>query len=321
MEQVQVTSPPISFACDYPSSLAANQIYYLENRFPANIKLPNPCRITRVFIWNETNEDYPSDMVGNISFAIDPGKEYIKASGFPETQTSGPLYLKTLGILEMRTGMDHEKVYEFNPPLAYRPYQDAIVVAPETFTTANYTAQIYLGICFEAENDISSVTESIPVGATAVYQSTLDSLNANLANYSIRNLIPAISAGGTQVRVRVSAGSLCSVVNHASVGIQSGATSGTTAAPVELKFGGNSGVTIAAYKSVWSDWVNLTTTQRQNLLATVSMFGSATNWAYKTINADGNWNSQSDSWNTAAMQGTVTHQPTRSHIVDGVQVK
>lgn len=96
----------------------------------------------------------------------------------------------------------------------------------------------------------------------------LNSNNPNGANLSIRQAIPSIAAGGTQIRVTfnsdTTAGKRLTTV-HCSIAKQS---SGSTASatPVELTFSGASGFDIANNSSITSDWVGLTTTIGDNLL-------------------------------------------------------
>lgn len=78
-----------------------------------------------------------------------------------------------------------------------------------------------------------------------------------------------ISAGGTQVRVTFKAGTGGTmVVANCSIGIQSAAEV-TTATPVELKFSGVSGFSIASSATILSDWATLTTSNGQTLVVVI----------------------------------------------------
>lgn len=320
LEQVTIIAPSIDFTATSAASTAAKRVLYLENMLPSGLTLPNPTYITGFAMWNQMGTDYPSGTDGDISVAIDPGKQFVVASGFPATESIHPKFLKMLGVLECAPGAKRLYVApSFNPPLAYRPYRDCIIVAPEV--RGGVAMQVFLSISFMAEGDIAvPAPEAIPEGASDAYRITLDTNSPANGNLCIRNMLPIV-AGGTEIRAHLSALDSASVIGHASVGLRSGTSSSTLDTPVELKFGGVSGVSLAAHSGAWSDWVSLSTSPGQNLLLTVSQFGGTNNRAFKTANGDGNWNSASDSWNTAAMQGTATWQADRTHIVDRVQVR
>lgn len=322
MEQVTIVAPPIDFLLSGDSAMGAKCVLYLENMVPPNIVLPSVVYLTRTLIWNQmADRDYLAGCMGDISLGVDPGKQFTIASGFPATENAIPLFIKFLGALEFMPGASHQKIETYDPPIAYHPYRDCIIVAPEVGINSAQSVDIRLGFSFQADADLNVAVEAPPpTGTTDAFRATLDANSAGNPNYCIRPVIPAISVGGTQIRVHVSALQSACIINHASIGVQSGTTSSTTTVPVELKFGGASGVTVPANQGAWSDWTDFQTLSGQKLLATFSLFNSSNSWAYKKANGSGTLISSTDCWNTADMPG-ATAQEGRTHIVDRVQIR
>lgn len=314
-ELVTIVAPQIAFAYTAAESVRAKGVIYLEDIEPS---LPAVIYLRRFVIWNQgaASSGYPAGLNGDITVAVDPDRKYTEESGFPVAEMRDPKYLKLLGVMELRPGAPCWTDRTFDCPVAYRRGRDCIVIAPECSDTGGQAA-IFLAFGFEAAGDIG--VEAMPSGAADAFRMGLNSDCPSNGNICFRNLVP-IKAGGTEVRVRVRSFTSPSVVNHLSVGVQSSGST-TTATPVELTFNSASGVSLGAHQSKWSDWVSLGTSAGQKLLVTASLFNGNNAWAFRAANGAGAWNSASDSWNTAAMQGAVGYQLDRTHVIDRVQVR
>jgi hypothetical protein len=89
--------------------------------------------------------------------------------------------------------------------------------------------------------------------------------NGDCTGFSWRIHCGTLAAGGSQIRVRIKAGSGGSgaIVSHWSIGIGTGTGSNTTATPTELKVGGANGFTLAASAEAYSDWLAFPTVKGQ----------------------------------------------------------
>lgn len=114
---------------------------------------------------------------------------------------------------------------------------------------------------------------------------SLNSNNNGNGTVSIRTVVSNLAAGGTQIRVRFVASTTNPItVANAAVGIRSGSTVSTAAAPVELLFGGASGFALAAGQQITSDWADFVTTASDNLLV---IFDCVTNGSWRSLNPGG----------------------------------
>lgn len=309
LQQVALQFPPIQAANQ------TNAVLYLENVLSVADGLPNPCYITKVRIWCETGGVIPAG-TGNVAVAIDPGKAYITASGFPATQNVNAVFLKTLADWELLPDTPFEKVEDFNPPVVYNPGVDAIIFAPE-FVGLSGTLQIWVQLWVQATGDFPLPASQPDV----IFDQAVTNVSQITTLLSIRHMI-LINAPAPlgQVRVHVQALTEPETISGVSVGIQSGSTSSTVAPPVEATFGGASGFSIPNDQGLWSDWVNLPTTEGENLAVTVTIPAN-TYWAYRPTSTVSNYSSGIDNTLTAAMQGTVSFQANRSHVIDMVEVQ
>lgn len=91
-----------------------------------------------------------------------------------------------------------------------------------------------------------------------VWSRSLTTDNNNWSGYCIRTKNVSLSGGGDQIRVRfVASGSQALAVAHVGVAKVGSATwPSTQLAPIELKFGGANGFSIAAGATITSDWLN-----------------------------------------------------------------
>lgn len=120
-----------------------------------------------------------------------------------------------------------------------------------------------------------------------IFTGSFDSDNAGNNNYSYRQIIPLTGGALDQVRVTLQAGNgNDTTINNVSIGIWSGTTMITTAAPVELLFSGVSGCTIPFGTSLASDWVNLTGFTSSDKLVITWDFGTTNTW-FRTNNSSG----------------------------------
>lgn len=113
-----------------------------------------------------------------------------------------------------------------------------------------------------------------------VWSRTLSADNGNWSGYAIRCRANSLSGGGDQVRVRfVAAAANPFSTTNCSIGVLGGATfpSMTTNPPVQLKFSGANGFSIAAGATIISDWANLNFTSSDVLVIDID-FAVATNY-------------------------------------------
>lgn len=285
---------------------------------PPGTTLPNPCYIHRLMIWDDGAPPYPPDLNGNLAVSVDPNREYLKASGFPEQQLGLTQTLKTLGALLVGPGRGQMSDTVHNPPIAYR-HGDAIITAPNLPAPTGGGSRgfnVFLSFNYSAEADI---VPRQTVGL--VFDQRLNAVVSSVGNISIRNIIPPLPFAGTQVRARVATLGVTTIGAAASIGIRSGATSSTTTTPVPLKFnGGQAGFVLNANETLWSDWVNLTTQAGQSLMATVDLLNGNNNaYSYKKQSFAGNYSSASASAGSATMSAP-TFQMERTHIIDAVEI-
>jgi len=97
---------------------------------------------------------------------------------------------------------------------------------------------------------------------TTIFTTTFNLDDTGNVGFSIRQVCTITGNAQGQVRVTFNAASAGSAagglqLDHASIGIQTGANDATTAVPVELLFSGAHGFTIADGASIVSDWANL----------------------------------------------------------------
>lgn len=321
-EQVTIQLRFPAWPGTFASSRANYAAYQIRELVPVGTDLPDPLYITRVSLWNQNSMPYPAESRGHVALAIDPRGQYAAESGFPQQQATLPYFLKSLAIYEPMPSGPKGYVQAFNPPVAYRASQgDLLIWVPEVDGTGpmHVTATVY----FLANGDIPEPPpEPAPPDATTVYQITLVA-QAGPTGTALchRARVLGIAAGGSEARVRFTALQQPTIIEAASVGIRSGATSSTTAPPVPLTFAGQPGVTVSPGQSVWSDWVGLATVAGQDLLVTTWQANLPENWWGFTENAAGGWYSLVDSTGSAAMLGTPVNQETRAHVLDRVQVR
>jgi hypothetical protein len=314
-ELVTLIAPPVDFSGSEASSLAAKRVILLENLLPPEFgPLTGPVKIRGLLIWNQMAGDYPAGCSGDVSVAVDPGKRFITASGFPAVETCDPMFLKCLGVLEFAPGREHGARWTFDPPIVYHPGVDAIVFAPEANTTGASPPQIaiFQEYYIEAAGDFA-------LAPGVVFNQALDTnSNNNSPPCCLRSLIPNIAVGGSQVAVRVTAGDQPLVLSHVGVGIQSGSGPNMTAAPAAALFNGQPGVTVPAGQSMWG-YASLVTQAGQSL---VLNFSRPASWKQRSVGSAPSWFAQdADSYGNAAMQGTVIAQANRTHCVDCVMVQ
>jgi len=174
-------------------------------------------------------------------------------------------------------------------------------------------------------------------GPTAVYSNgTLAGDNAIAPNISVRIGVAVAAGSGTQVRVTLKAGASSSVgvqgisCSHVSIGVSTGTLPNTTATPLEIKFGGVSGVTLntslAQQTSDFTLLSGLTWTSTDTLViicdqdATINFdaaqVGAATIGAFAAV-----WEkAATTSWNVAAPAG-FTNLGTFGYAVVSVETQ
>jgi hypothetical protein len=152
---------------------------------------------------------------------------------------------------------------------------------------------------------------------------TLPAVSSGWSGYSVRQK-HTIGAGGLQVRVTVQAPSSGSVVlAHLSIGVQASGVN-TVSVPVEIKFGGASGLTLASgAPDAVSDWADLETEQGQVLISVLDHASAASSMASNSTDGDGvchQWGAQS--YDQASPGGTWNCNPaTWSHAIKKIEVQ
>ncbi len=283
--------------------------------------LPDPLVIVGAISWvSDGSYPLPANAVGNIAYAIDPSGAMEVPGGWPFAQRFEPIKENTLLIHEVFAGGSRQCWRDFNYPMAYRS-GDIIQIEPEI---QGGGAIIRPFLCLRVLSDTPIYQWPKASYLFNVPQDTSDAGGG--PGYSLRNFVPGPPVAATQVRFRfnhVAAATQDCTVDHASVGIQNGTTSSTVGVPTPLSFAGLSAFNIYPDTSLWSDWVNLPVSPGQNLLVTGSLFNAGGNdfWSTTISGGLGSWLATSDSWNTADLQGTVTAQPTRTHLIDKAQYR
>lgn len=338
LEQVMIDVFPQPIPCNGVSALAQNQIIYLENSY--NGILPSTVYINRIITANDGVGPIDATTVGAIFTAVDPGRKWIAASGFPNFQKLEPQYIKSLGFLEMNLGGPRYHDQKIDPPIAYRA-GDALVMAPYCSGGGNAAlggvlngSLLVLGI----QSTTGDIVDPPLTGLPYVYAQPYDSYSTNTAQGSARSIIPGPASPTSQFRVRVSG--FCKLyppnpncnpqpisnITHLSACLQSGATSSCVpGSRVELTLGTKSGMLVGPGHAVWTDWTPLPNPDGANFLVTASMTTPDNNgnysWPVKTVGGLGAWASATDSWNSDIMLGAVITQPTFTQVIDQVQVK
>lgn len=141
------------------------------------------------------------------------------------------------------------------------------------------------------------------------------SSTADTTDQSTRQLCESLSAGGSQVRATLYSGSSGALVlKNASVGVQT-TTYNTSATPIELKFGGASGVTIGGkYSSKASDLATLTFLSTDTLVVVMDSqsgyfcyllggteYYKASTTSYNEASPSGSW-SNTNLWSVKRLQ-------------------
>ena len=326
LEQVQAS---IWFQIPCNGSLTAsggNQLMYLENY--VDQLLPSPVYITSAIMWTEMGPQLalPAGIKGNITIGIDPGKQYVRDSGYPPNQFIMPQFTKSVGAWEMFPSGSIQSWRDFSPPIGYRT-GDAFLIAPECTTPAGsplLTLNFSFNVRFQNVGDLTS----LPMPTVTYDGYPNDSVSVGNTPASFRNTIPA--KNGTKIRVHASSGPFGksgqpnfspSIASHVSVCIQSGTGPNCIAAPVELTFNATSGVSNGPGSRLWSDWTDFTASLGQSLLVIESFTapGNANVIGYRAIAPNGVWSSSVDGWNVAMMPGSPVFQANRTLGIDGVQ--
>lgn len=291
--------------------------------------LPDSCPIAAATYWidaappNQTGGPIPAGFAGNVAFGIDVGGALVTA-GWPQLQRFEPILINTLVVAEIFASGNRGTRWLHNPPMDYRPNSGDVINLSPQIGTPDVPASLQ-GTFLLLEFALNGGLRDLPIPAY-LFQKAQDTPDGGGGlNYSIRNLVPGPPIAATQVRFHFNhlynATRAC-VVDHASVGIQSGNTSSTIGTPTPLLFATQPAFSIYPDTGQWSDWVNLAVAPSQNLLVTGSLFNAGVNYWSTTINGGlGTWLATSDSWNTADLQGTVISQPTRTHLIDRAQYR
>lgn len=145
--------------------------------------------------------------------------------------------------------------------------------------------------------------------STTIFSITLDADDSGGENYSERILIKAVKSSGTSVAITFQASSAAQWdTDNVSIGVQaaSGNPFDTKATPVELKFSGASGFSIAAGGSLTSDMASLSYDIGDTLVVTLDNATTNGNPAKHTSNGQRYYKSATNSYADAAPAGSWT---------------
>jgi hypothetical protein len=158
---------------------------------------------------------------------------------------------------------------------------------------------------------------------TTVWQKTLTDQSSGWNGSSVRQIHRTAGAAGNQVRVTLQAPTAGQTAfSHLSIGLQS-ANYNTAATPVELKFGGASGASLAANSAdLVSDWAALDVASGQALV-TVADNSSVSNYMIGTYyGGDGiAYNFAGPTWNQSAPSGSFTTYSTTNYTIKKIEVQ
>jgi hypothetical protein len=312
-EQVALHVPLKPFVAD---GVVHGELIRLENHYDG--ELPDPFRITRAWLWADGAGALDSTVIGNLAVGIDPGGQYLSVNG--QVEKEWPRTIKSLCVWEIFAGGSRQAILDHYPPIAYRGSAgDIVITAPEVFGNGSMAGAFLILFAESETGDLP-----VPPASAYAYRGEMTASTANNPVACVRSKLPGPSAAATEVRVHIQSHmtqAQIEFIDKMSIGVQDGVSSTTTDTPVRLTFGTRDGYRLAARQGVWSDWVPLPIMSGQNVLVS-SLISSAVNraWSYR----DGSlpsWVSAADSVNTAAMQGTVMSQSSRTHVVDKVQFR
>jgi hypothetical protein len=295
-------------------TISGNGVLKIENYVDQILQYP--LAICKSVVWWDDAYAIPSNVRGNIAFAVDPGGAYCQRANWPWQQKWEPILLNPLGVYEIFPGGRRRNMEEYHVPVAYRD-GDIIIVAPEIAPGSVKISRSWLALSIASETRIADW----PVADQPFSIELANVTNAN-PGYCLRNLLPGPTAPATQVRVHVASHYTATQdckISHVSIGVQDTGSS-TVAAPVPMKFAGLNEYWMYPDTGLWTDWVDLPVNAGQSVLATVSLFNPTNSWSY-SASGNGCWTSQTDSWNSAAMAGSVSYQENRTHVIDRVQYR
>lgn len=128
------------------------------------------------------------------------------------------------------------------------------------------------------------------------------------ANYSFRQAIPAssISTSGSIIRLTITAEPANpTAFSNVSIGVRSGATADCTATPTEFKYGGASGVLVAAGSTGVSDALTFSFDETKDHIITGDFTATAGNsYGYRVLSGDTiYYKAATASYNSATVSG------------------
>jgi hypothetical protein len=160
---------------------------------------------------------------------------------------------------------------------------------------------------------------------TTVFSSVTSVQDANVG-YSIRSVETPSAGSDGQVRVSFKAGGSGNfVTTHCSIGVNTTPTSDTLATPVELKFGGASGFTLAANGTITSDWVDFNWTNGQSVvvITDVGSPGYGTDISDPTVGTAVAfyYKAATESWNVAVKGTGYSNVNSKVYGVVGIETQ
>lgn len=336
MEQVEQVFLQISLPPIYPMGTPQligniNLEAYVDGLLPTTCG--QPLYITSAGFWFDSpNPSFGSK--GNVAIGIDPQKIYTKRQIFATEHqpTMGswlePQYEKTLVIWESIKG-SRQAWERHNPPIAYRS-GDALQVAPEVLSGTPPILGGFVFLGYMATDDNTKIDPSIKklIDVTSIHYAT------DVGSFTFRNLTSPAPYDFEWVRFHLThiggPGQLATIPGlnllHASVGIQDGSSSNTKDDPVEVTFNWRSGGQFYPGQWAWSDWIPLKGCAGDVPLITATVKvppGGGFSWPYNGTDGKGCWVCVGDEggWATKSLPAGAVWQPTRTHVVDMVQVR
>jgi len=331
-ELVRIVSAPIEFMGSEASSTGQKRNYRLRDLWPAGLTLdttsanpwPDEIRISEVLVSDQNADAYPPDTRGRISIGPDPLGLYLAESNFgPVEELCWPDVTAYLGHAHFRPGViDAWPSLRHDPEVVMRS-NDLFVVAPEVAGADSRPFQCMFSL------GIVSTTGGWKLWPGTVFRSkmTYDRAPVGGQKFCLRSVTPPITAGGTQIRVRLTSWASGMSPARVSIGVQSGTGPNMVAAPVPMALAGNPLITLPPHRSEDTDWADLVTAPGDRIIVNISLFSATNAWAGASRRDRTSWYvvDGQDSYASATMLGSVNVQTGatdgRTHCVDCVQVR
>lgn len=262
----------------------------------------------------------PSNSEGRVTLFVDPNQMFDKEVEFVGGVEDGhPRALLPAACIEW-TPSSRPPFLVFEAPLI-GPFAFKkgwrLCVAPEVIggSVSPGALQAFFGASIQGWGGLeldTNVIHAMPLTGSATW--------AAGPAPSYRGIIP-VKTGGNRFKCRFASKGDGLSIAHASVGIRTGSAANMVAAPIQLTFAGNAGLTLAANSYQECDDASIIIPDNSEVVVDVNVSG---NWAFKLQAGASSgvrtcWTNTA-SWNSANQIGTPTLQAGRLHCVDWAKV-